>query len=179
MRDRYTNNDISLHYEHYLIHDAQIYNASCYLTVTAASSQDVMIICGSCSCHSVFEVAVSGQALVTLYEGVTINSGAGNTGTAVNIFNMNRESSDSCGSLVFKSQATAINWSAGAAAVYHVLYQDQLPGGEKAVSMVGSQLSRNSEWILKGEQKYLVRVTNQAASTITATVNLRWYEQEL
>lgn len=182
MKDKYTNNEINLNLEHYMIHDAKVYQSGHYFTVTAASSQDLMIICGAVDTHMVLEAAVSGQALISFYEGVTINAGAGNTGVACSIFNMNRNSTDSCLALCFRSQSTTsslIAWSAGAAANYHVLYQDQLPGGDKVVSMVGSSVNRTSEWVLKDSQKYLLRVTNQAASTITASLNFRFYELDL
>lgn len=159
--------NVTISFEHYKVHDSQMYTAGYYFTITAASTNNFMIKTGSGEPHTVLQVAVSGQALVKLYEGVT--AGAGNTGTAVDIFNLHRDSSNSGTVLCFRDTV----WSTNTETLIAV---DLLPGGNHPTSRIGTSSREATEWILEENEQYSLEITNQAGATIGASVNIEFYE---
>lgn len=166
-RDPGSNAEVTIEFVHHKVHDAEMYTAGYYFTIPAASSNNFMIKTGSGEPHTTMEIAVSGQALVRVYEGVT--AGAGNTGTAVDIFNLHRDSSNSGTVLCFRDTA----WSTNSEIQ---LPPSLLPGGSHPTTRVGTSARPGTEWILKENEQYAIQITNQSGSTIGASVNIEFYE---
>lgn len=167
--DPQTGSDIVIQFEHYKVHDSEMYSTGYYFTVTAASTKEfLMVASASADPHVVFGVAVSGQSLVKLYEGVTTSV----LGSSVTVFNMHRDSSNSCGSTFFHTPTWSTNTET-------LLTTELLPGGDKNQTRVGSSARQTTEWILEESTKYLIQITNQAGSTIGASVGIQFYELDL
>ena len=170
--DKYTNNQIYLDYLHYQIQNGQMYNSHRYFQVTQASSQDFFLNTGAKDVHSVFEVSVSGKAVVYLYEGVTIN---GNTVAAVNpTYNMERASGNTC--LSYCGYGTGFSTNTEV-----TLETILLPGGGGPASSakIGAVARSETEWVLKPSTRYMIRITNQDTNTITASMEVEFYELDV
>ena len=144
----------------YQVVDENLYAVTHYATVTAASTYELDIVTGSVKSPIGIEVVASGQCLVAVYEGVTFTGALANS---VTVLNMNRGSSDSCAATFFQSNA----WSTNSEIT---MYQD-LIAGDKTYSDLNKV-----RWVLQSSTNYVVRVTNQAGSTIGATYNLNFWE---
>lgn len=173
MRDKNNTADVTMDFAHYKVHDSQMYEANYYFTITAASSNNFFIKTGSGEPHVSVHVAVGGQTLVRFYENISIS--AGNTGTAVPIRNLHRDSSNSGTVLCFRDTV----WSSGAGSNTVLLSTDLLPGGDHPTTRIGTSARDNTEWILKSNNQYAIQLTNQAGSTIGASVNIEFYELEV
>jgi len=165
MRDPKTNIDIIMDYNHYKIHDSQMYNISFSDTIAAAATKEFYMYTGTGEPHIKFDVTTDGQAKIEMYEGITVSA----NGTSVTVHNMHRDSTDSCAAVVF----AAPTWSTNSEILLAV---DLIPGSGKNASQIGSTARVDTEWIFKSDEKYLLRITNQAGSTITAYVNCEFYE---
>lgn len=171
-RDKYTNNEIALDYLHYLVHNGQMYHAHRYFEVTQASSQDFFLCTGAKDTHAIFEVAVSGKAIVYLYEGVTVN---GNTVASINpTYNMERASVNTC--LSYCGYGTGYSTKTEV-----VLETILLPGGggPASAAKVGAEARSETEWIMKPSTRYMLRVTNADTNTITSHVAVEFYELDV
>ena len=152
---------------HYKVHDARLYSASFYNTIASGETQEIMIKTGANEDHIVTQIATSGQALISIQEGITSSV----DGSAVGIHNMNRESTASGTTLIFSGPTWSTNTET-------LIYRMLIPGGAAAQTRVGSQARSGSEWIFKPSTKYLVQIKDQSGSTNTATINFEFYEED-
>lgn len=167
--DRYSNNDIVLDYEHYMVHDANMYQCSLFSTVTAASVLDFYCCTGTKEAHIKFDYSSDGKSKVQLYEGVTCN--ANTIGTIHPVYNMYRESTDSCTAYLGYGTAFSTNTEV-------LLSTILVPGSTAPPTRIGSNARTNTEWVLKPSTRYMVRVTNQDVGTITCAINCNFYEHD-
>ncbi len=154
---------VSIDFNHYKVHDSEMYLAGQYFTVTAASTKEFMIVTGSEKVHAAFDVATSAQTLIKMYEGITTSS----NGTSVTVYNMDRSSANTCAAVFFHTPT----WSTNS----EVLILSELsPVAAVGTTHLGTV--KDGEWILNSSTKYLVQLTNQSGSTITSTLNMSFYE---
>jgi hypothetical protein len=157
---------VIMDYNHYQVHDGQLYSTSHYNTIASGANLDIMIVTSTKEQHAVLQVATSGQSLFTLYEGITTSA----NGTTIPAYNMDRESTNTCTSAFFYNTT----WST---ASEKIIFQQLLPGGATQQTRVGAQAHAGSEWILNTNTKYLCRFANQAGATNTVTWNNEFYEE--
>lgn len=168
MRDRSTNNEIILDFEHYKVHDEEMFSVSYPVTVTAASTNEFMINTGTGEPHIKFSMASDGETKTILLEGITTSA----NGTSVTVRNMYRDSANSCASVFFHTPT----WSTNSEIT---LITELVPGGGNPAQQFGASARSHTEWILKSGTKYLVQILNISASTITAVLNMQFYELSL
>lgn len=165
--DRYTGSEKIIDNAHYMIHDGSVWGVSQYYTAPAAAVINLAINTTNTSnnVQCSFSVESSGQALLKFYEGVTVSA----AGTTITAYNFNRTNSGTTCSPKFFYNAT---WSTKTETL---LTTELLPGGSVPPTRVGA-VSSSDEWILSPSKRYLIELTNQAGSTITATINIKFNE---
>jgi orotate phosphoribosyltransferase-like protein len=166
--DKETGVDITLAWEHHKSHDGGMFAVSAYnATLASAGITNMMInlTAASNEVHSVFGVAVSGQVLVTVYEGITTAT----LGTTLTAYNMNRTKTNTPTGQYY----LGATWSTNSESI---MYQTIIPGGATVQTRVGSSGRSNTEWIFAPGKKYLIQVTNQAGATISSAINMTFYE---
>ena len=158
--------NVGIEYSHYKVHDGQMYSANYSFGITSASNLDIMVIVADDEPHITFEVAGTGQALVTMYEGITSSA----NGTSIPVYNFNRESANSTTLAFFRGST----WSTNSEIT---LKQYVMPGGATPVTRVGGATRQGTEWELSPNEKYLFRIANQAGTTNTVTFNSEFYQE--
>jgi len=116
--------------------------------------------------HIIIDVSADGGFLFELYENPTINA----AGSAVTIHNSNRRSTNTSVCNAYEDTTTQAPNNDG------TLLCGGYSGGEKkkATAEAGSR----TEWILKRNEDYLVKITPDADNT-SIMVNMAWYEVTL
>jgi hypothetical protein len=155
--------NVPIDYNHYRVHDGSMYHITYSNSLAAAANLDLMFLNSASAMHVAFEVGVGGAATIKFYENLTTSA----LGTTLTAYNMNRNSTNSTGTWWYggptwstASEITLVNKYIGAAS------QDK----------VGVGVKENVEWDLKANTKYMLRITNSAGATITASINGEYYE---
>lgn len=154
---------VQIDFNHYKTHDSEMYIAGQIFTVTAASTQEFMIVTGSDTMHIHFDIPTSAQTLVKIYEGITTSA----NGTSVSVYNMDRASSNTCTATFFHTPT----WSTNSETL---LLTELTAVSGVSTAKIGNY--KDGEWIFNSSTKYLIQLTNQSASTVTSTLNLNFYE---
>ena len=155
----------------YQVWDGNMYLANYYATVTAASSQDFLIVTGATPTHAKVNISVDGISLITLYENVTLTALMGAGSTITSIYNMNRNNTGSCGATFFKEPAWSTNTE-------KIIFRKIL-NSYNNTCVIGGDARGGSEYVLKNSTQYLLRITNNDAATITATWAMEFFEQTI
>lgn len=153
---------------HSKVHDGVFYShAARQADMAAAATWDMVFVTGGTATHMAFELAAGASFQYDFYEGASITAGSGVTATALN---MNRLSANTA-STYFVNSATV-------GTVGSILKPGFMPGGDDktAVGSSDSGFARAPEMILKKNEKYLIRMTNMAAVTATASMQFGFYE---
>ncbi len=166
--DKDTGCQVGIDFVHYKIHRGQVFLASTYNTIASGGTSEIYLLTGAKDTHIVAEVNASGSAKVTLYEGVTTSV----NGTTLTAYNLYRNSANSCGAVLFVGPT----WSTKSEIV---IFQDYIAGGDSQQTRVGGMGRIESEFILKPSTKYILRLTNLAGATNTASVNAEFYELDV
>lgn len=156
---------VTIDFNHYKVHAGEMFSATYSATITAGANQDIMIVTGANDPHVNFNIAVTGQGLFSIYEGITSSA----NGTTLTVYNMNRNSANSCTLVMFSGPT----WSTNSE---KLIYRAIMPGGASPTTRVGGVTRPGTEWELLPSTKYLVRIANESGSTNTSSVNIEFYE---
>lgn len=115
--------------------------------------------------HMVFGISTSQPLKVSIYEGNTVN----NSGSAVNVYNRNRNSSRT-GSLYIRAWVTTGSGGTGS------LLYTQWIGSTTKRAEIGGDSRDTEEWILNNSSNYLIGISGSADAEIT--VDFDWYEED-
>ena len=152
---------------HHMIHRGLMFSAS-YFTEGIADDASLNILVVTAAdqvAHMRFEVAAGGLAEILLYESVTTSA----DGTAIAAYNRRRSS--------LGTAVTAISHTPTVSDLGTRLLQGMLPGGEGGHAVGGVAFSF-SEWVLKSDTKYLLRVTNRSGQAQAIGADINFYEPE-
>jgi hypothetical protein len=158
--------NVSIDYNHYKVHDGQMYSANYSFGITTASNLDIMIVTATDEPHIVLEVEGTGQALIKFYEGITSSA----NGTTIPVYNFDRNSSNTTTVAFFQGST----WSTNSEVTLKTII---MPGGSTPQTRIGGQSRTGIEWELKASTKYLVRLANQAGTTNTVSFNAEYYQE--
>ncbi|KKK71598.1 hypothetical protein LCGC14_2912300 [marine sediment metagenome] len=150
---------------HNRIHVGDMYSAShLFIDVASTADAEILVKVGSNKfLHFIFSVSAGAEAYVYFFENPTITD----DGTTVNIYNMNRRSSNTSDITVYQNPTIG--------AVGTQLSTDLLPGAVKKMD-VGGNIRQDTEWVLKENNNYLIRATNNGAGAESVAIQLEWYE---
>lgn len=150
---------------HQNVHDGITFVTS--YEFTSASTVDILISVGANkSLHIGGNINVSAASSIAVYEGTTVSD----NGTALDVYNKNRNGSDSQDPSLFHTPTITL--------VGTKLYGAYIPGGKGGNALGGSDGGSprdGSELILAKSTLYLIRVTG---TSIDGSVNLEFYESD-
>lgn len=166
--DPISNLPVVIEFDHHQVHEGESHGYS-YLIASLASgsSQDfrfnvpaTLVGIGQLP-HVVIEVISTGETEVYLYEGMTY--GAGNGGTLQTTYNRNRSSATAAACTVYLTPTPATTgdnlWIGLTGS------GNRTGGGNRSLT----------EWVLKSNTDYLIRMTSRAAGD-KILCRLEWYE---
>lgn len=158
---------IALDHNHEKIHLGQMFYFDHYGTVADGGTLNWLITCGTVlNLHAALGLDVSGAFRVYLY-----NNSAGSAGTAIPLWNMNR---DSAGTISATVAHTPTITDAGSA----IMNGRYIPAGAGNNGRVGGSLRSDAEVILDAGKKYLYRAVNISGAAGTVTLSGLVYEEE-
>jgi hypothetical protein len=166
-KDPSTNASITIDYVHTENHSGSLFEYSTYDTVVnVAENVDILLTTPNSLkwTHMVFMVACGMHCTFHIYESSTHTAGA-----AFTAYSMNRNSAN--------TPTLALNANAGGGVDGTAIYQENLGvSAAGAVRYIGGGSARSdSEFILKQNTKYLIRVTSQIDLN-AVSLTLSWYE---
>lgn len=159
---------VVLDFDHHQVHEGEAYQYSWYGAVNNTSKDFKLVVPNVTATtrtpHMVMEVISDATALVYLYEGTTFTA-EGVEDTAV--YNRNRNVLTAAGTKVYVTGGTALTVNA----LGTKLWTGWLIASARASLATDRSLS---EWDLKSNTVYLVRVTTTGNANVLARIN--WYE---
>ena len=158
---------VSITTPHDAVHDGIMFEISHIFDDVDAGggTADILIVNGSSKeLHTTIHIVTGAEAYMYMYENPTITA----TGTAVPIHDMNRTTSNSPASTIAYHGSTV-----GAVGVN--LSQSLIEGGS-AGRAIGGQVRLGTEWILKKNENYLIRIVNNTQSTQNMSIQVEFYE---
>jgi len=163
--DNVHNASSSLDVVHAQIHKGNVYTAGYLFTAVASAATATFLssVHAATYRHRIISVAALGNSLVQFYEGTTTSS----DGTALTIFNRNRNSANTSGTTLFYTPSVTADGTE--------LPPDYIFGGSKSKAG-GGEGGFDSEYVLKPSTKYLVRITNQSGAAENIIISPTWYE---
>lgn len=151
-------------YEHYEIHDGDLYQTSDYASVDNGNTRMYLFTTNDSVnwSHLVWEVEGTAVTTIEFFESTTRSGGTGMT-----IGNRNRNIAD--------HHTTTVTHTPGAGADGTLLYSEKfgLAAGNQ-VRQVGES-REEVEWVLKRNTKYLLKITSGTDGNVIST-RFRWYE---
>jgi hypothetical protein len=149
---------------HSEIHDGDAFFRKDWLDLTNGQVYDILCVTPDTAryAHIVVEFASELESNIKVYEGAT----ASNNGTAITVFNRNRNSATNSTTLLYHTPTVAGGAEGTNIANYKI-------GSSRAVG--GNEGSR-LEIILKRNTKYLIRITNDTANANWFAFLADWYE---
>lgn len=118
--------------------------------------------------HIVFDIHGSGAFDFEVLEAPTVTPA---TGTAIAVYNKNRDSSTNSGVMDNTGSSNSISTDVTITADGTVIVQDFISSGHKT----GGSVDFGNEIVLSASTKYVFRLTSRDSS-IRAHINLDWYE---
>lgn len=148
---------------HQMMHDGRFYTASVVnAALGAGANLDVLIrVAASTEAHLRIRAAAGADAALQLFEAPTNSA----TGSAVSVRNRNRKIPRSATTLVFSGPTITGTGT--------LLQSSSIVGG--VLLSPGGESDVFEEWIL-APGDYLVRLTNNGAGAVPASINLDFYE---
>lgn len=163
-----TNALTEISYEHYRIHQGEMYLGS-FVTGSVANSGNVDLLISTLDtdkeCHAAWRVDIGGEAWVYLYENVTGSS----NGVQISAPNMNRTSSNTPETKIYTGP-TLTNLGIRLSA-------EHINGGSGPQSAGGS-VRTETEWILDARKLYAIRCNNVSGNTKNAGILIQFYEED-
>jgi hypothetical protein len=140
--------------------------------VTAASSYEILIKTGAKDVHIGLGAGFGAAGSAALYEGVTYTSDTTTSyGTTLPAYNMDRTSAN-VPLTTFWAVGSTPSWTAST-----MLDYEYIGAATNVPNPVGGTIRKNTEWELKPNEKYLVRLTNNGAATASAYFTAQFYEK--
>lgn len=153
---------VSIDYAHQKTHEGKSYHAGRYFgTVADLGTAILSLGAGTIAPHVLMNVSVGGNADVIVTEGGTITGG-----TAVTIFNKNRNSDSVC-------LATAVH--SGTLTGGTVIYSEIIPGGSGPKPAGGNSRSE-AEWMIRTSKLTTIQVINVSGAAFACSVGIDFYE---
>lgn len=150
---------------HHEVHTGEMFEASYFvLSLANNGSIDFRLPTGAKFCHFVFDCACGGNAEVQFYASANLAGG-----TPVTAWNMNRPSANVATMSVLHTPAVI---GAGT-----LVYNAMLPGG-RGPNAAGGTARQGTEWILKQNTVYLLRLFNRSGNSQPTSIVVQWYEED-
>lgn len=156
---------------HRMVHKGRTFQAS-YKSPEGADIADngnvtFLIKTGGREVHFAYSPAAGGDTELVFYEETTVSS----NGTSVSRVNMNRRNSIFVPSVLVFHTPTVTGLGT-------LLQNILLPGGagNPAASTPGGAFRSDTEWELKENTNYIVRIINRAGSAQPMSIGVQWYE---
>ncbi len=164
LTDEITGALTTIELQHHEVHEGESFEAS-YFTLSLAnnSSIDFRLPTGNKYCHFVFDCSCGGNAEVQFYASANLAGG-----TPLTAWNMNRPSANTATLNVYHTPAVIGTGT--------LVYNAALPGG-KGPNAGGGVARQNTEWILKLNTVYLLRLFNRSGSAQPSSIVVQWYEE--
>lgn len=151
---------------HHEVHEGEMFHAEHSASVGNGNNLDVLLATGAANeAHLSAAVAAGGQSLVYLYEAPNASGG-----TPLTVYNMHR--SDTTHSSPFTAAHTPVVVGVG---TVPLINGRLIAGGTSVPSRVGGETRANTEWILKPNTAYLLRVTNNSGASIVIHITAEAY----
>lgn len=150
---------------HSRVHQGKFFSCG-YMDTAVASDADLDLILTTPANqfpHLRIAPAVAAEAEFYFYEGVSF----ADDGIAVPVYNHKRYSSRTFGGAVVAGPT--IN------SINDLLHEAVLPGGSQGAGTVGSAHTFDEEWMLKGGEDYLIRLTNRSNAAERLSIGLSFY----
>lgn len=159
-------------YIHKKVHDGLMYHAEhLILSVGNNASCDLLLTTGAVMPHLVISPNTGGACVFYLYsQDATFNVVGG---TPVPVYNMLRSAPAVAGIMAVVHTPTVNNTGTTPIITRFV------PGGASQQTRIGGGVRTGTEWILKPNQKYLMRLTNVSGASIAISCALEWYEEDV
>jgi len=151
---------------HHEVHEGEMFAFERSASISNGANMDIRFKTGAKRVHTGLSIAAAGQCVVSLYEAATISAG-----TPLSIYNMNRTSSNSPLSSAFHTPTV------GATGSVALVDGRLIAGGSTVQTRIGGAARIGSEYILKPNTEYLLRITN--TSGVAAVINpvFEFYEE--
>jgi hypothetical protein len=160
--DRATETLQIIEYEHHEIHSGSSFTCDYVQDVTNSSTANIIVVTPNTTKwnHITYEFDCESEAELIVYEDAITG-----TGSTISIYNRNRNSSVTSGTIV---QHSPINVTTGSIAIrrFHVGGGKSFGGGDRG----------SHEIILKQNSKYLIQLVNHTTSNNYMSLKLDWYE---
>jgi len=157
-----TSSYISIDYSHNKTHAGKMYHAGYYAgTVADGGTVLLSIAAGAESPHVLWDISSGGNSNVKITEGGTISGG-----TAVTVYNMNRNNAGTCLSTVKHSGTLT-----GGTEIYSVM----IPGGS-GPKPSGGQARGGNEWMGLNSKTTTVQVINVSGAAYASSIGITFYE---
>jgi hypothetical protein len=169
--DEVSQKPIFIIYEHHEVHEGNTFEASQKTADDSPlgdnNSYDMLLVTGNqADAHLTFEGACGGDADLFLYENTVVTD----NGTKLKVQNM-RRSLHGVNINTVQAYETPTITNVG-----DELSVRFMPGGAGPQS-VGGTGRTGTEWMLKSETYYLIRVTNRGGQGQPASIFAQWYEK--
>lgn len=169
--DEFSGGLITITEPHALIHDGVVYHMSQKLTgIVNGASVDFLLKVPALTyphIHKMRAAVGSGDVDFYSYEGTTVSA----DGTPITTDNLNRNSSNTASMLMFGSPTVT-----DVGTEIHNLWIPPTAAGVGQTQNGVSDAEAGEEWILKPSTNYLHRMTNNSGATISAWVEIMFYE---
>ncbi len=151
---------------HHEVHEGEMYQASFVnLAVADDATVDLRLVTGAHYCHFVWDAECGGDGEIQFYEAPTIS-----LGTQLTVYNMNRPASADNTLDVYHTPTVG--------AVGTALLHNSVLSGGRGPNASGGSARANTEWILKPNTEYLLRLYNRSGNSQPASIVVQWYEEE-
>jgi hypothetical protein len=153
---------IGITYAHHEIHSGSHFFTGNFTTLANAAVYDILFVTADTNkyAHMIFEIGTQGESMFSYYEGVT----ASTNGTALVTYDRNRTTDNAANTLFFHTPTVTDLGVVIGAGIFG--------SGNKA----GGSTRDSSEFVLKPNTKYLMRVTNNTAQDNWYDWFFDWYE---
>ncbi len=156
---------VVLEHVHWMVHQGYLFQGEYLASVANNGNMDLLLTTGALLVHYLPQINAGGACNLYLYEEPTASGG-----TSVPLYNMRRNSANVPLSTLVHTPTVS---SVGSTALIPGRY---LPGGASTPSRVGGEVRPSTEWNLKPNTKYLLRVTNVSGASITISAAMAFYE---
>jgi len=142
----------------------QFYASHRFESVANDDSVLVLLKTGTMSSHGFITVGASGKCFLDLFENPTIT----NDGTTISSFSLNRETTSSPVTEIFRTPTTTSEGTPLEYGMIGTAGKFTLAGGDQI----------GSHWWFKPNEEYLIKVTNKSGDNADFIVDYNWHEHE-
>lgn len=153
---------------HHWVHRGFMFQAE-YVNASLnnGANLDILLETGAEDTHLQYLVNAGGACRVYLYEGPTALRG-----TEVTPYNMRRAMANRLPTMKISHTPTV------SATGTELVPGRYLPGGTSPTTRVGAEVRAGTEWVMKANTTYLIRVNNVSGGSIVADLALSFYEHD-